>query len=150
MPAWACLQRQRGGRYLGSRGLGGGAVTLKPTCWIPRASPSPLAETVDGEALWCPSLRPFSCSLMPGLGSLLPGQRPYPCSSGLLHVFPDDAPPDCVPSCIQNRAQGTDVPILWLCLENRVDDFLSSTLSGEMRNPCLLQPQAPACPPFLG
>ena len=65
-------------------------------------------------------------------------------------VFPDDAPPDCVPSCIQNRAQGTDVPILWLCLENRVDDFLSSTLSGEMRNPCLLQPQAPACPPFLG
>ena len=76
--------RGKGGA-LGPGVWGGEAVAPKPTCWIPRASPSPLAETVDGETLWCPSLRPFSCS-MPGLGSLPPGQRPYPCSSGLFHA----------------------------------------------------------------
>ena len=60
---------RREGGALDPEVWGGGAVALKPTCWIPRASPSPLAETV--EALWYPSLRPFSCSL-PGLGSLFP------------------------------------------------------------------------------
>ena len=127
-------------------------MALNPTCWIPRASPSPLAETVDGEALWCPSLRPFSCSLLPGLGSLPPRTAalslllwPPPC-----RVFPDDAPPDCVLRYIQNRSRGTDVPILWLFLENRGNDFLNPTLSGEQRNPSLLRPQAPACPPCWG
>ena len=140
------------GGALGSGVCRGGAVALKPTYWIPRASPGPLAETVDGEALWCPSLRPFSCSLLPGLGSLPPRTAalcwllwPPPC-----RVFPDDAPPDCVLRYIQNRARGTDVPILWLFLENRGNDFLNPTLSGEKRNPSLLQPQAPACPPLWG
>ena len=139
------------GGALGPEVCGGGAVALKPTCWIPRASPSPLAETVNGEALWCPILRPFSCSL-PGLGSLFPGTAalplllwPPPC-----RVFPNDAPPDCVLSYIQNRARGTDIPILWLFLENHGNDFLNPTLSGEQRNPSLLQPQAPASPPLLG
>ena len=105
MPAWACLQRQRGGRCLGSRGLGRGSYGPEAHVLVPRASPSPLAETVDGEALWCPSLRPFSCSL-PGLGSLFswdsgPTLAP-PASS--MQGFPADAPPDCGLSHIQNRA----------------------------------------------
>ena len=151
MPAWACLQRQRGGRCLGSRGLGRGSCGPELTCWTPRASPSPLAETVNGEALWCPSLRPFSCSL-PGLGSLFPGTAALPLLlwPPLRRVFPNDAPPDCVLSYIQNRARGTYIPILWLFLENHGNDFLNRTLSGEQRNPSLLQPQAPASPPLLG
>ena len=140
------------GGALGPGVWGGGAVALKPTCWIPRACPSPLAETVDGEALWRPSLRSFSCSLLPGLGSLPPRTVTLPL---LLwppprRGFPDDAPPDCVLSYLQNRARGTDVPILWLFLENRGNDFLNLTLSEEKRNLSLLQPQAPVCPPLLG
>lgn len=58
MPAWACLQRQREGGGFESRGLGRGRYGPEAHVLVPRASPSPLAET-DGEALWCPSLRPF-------------------------------------------------------------------------------------------
>ena len=126
----------------------------KPTCCMTRASPSPLAQTVDGKHppfARYPSLRPFPCFL-PCLGSLSPGaaargfllSRPEPLPH---RVTPDDAPPDCVLSRIQNKARGTAVPILWLFVENHEDDFLSPALSGEKRDPSLLQPQAPGCPP---
>ena len=129
----------------------------KPTCCMTRASPSPLAQTVDGKHppfARYPSLRPFPCFL-PGLGSLSPGaaargfllSRPEPLPH---RVTPDDAPPDCVLSRIQNKARGTAVPILWLFVENHEDDFLSPALSGEKRDPYLLWPQAPGCPPWLG
>ena len=126
----------------------------KPTCCMTRASPSPLAQTVDGKHppfARYPSLRPFPCFL-PCLGSLSPGaaargfllSRPEPLPH---RVTPDDAPPDCVLSRIQNKARGTAVPILWLFVENHEDDFLSPALSGEKRDPSLLQPQAPGCSP---
>ena len=102
--------RGKGGT-LGPGVWGGGAVAPKPTCYD-QDSPSPLAHTVDGEEPWCPSLRPYPCSL-PGLGSLSPRQWPEaPAGS----VTPADAPTpqDCGLRHIQNRARGTDVPILWL------------------------------------
>ena len=75
------------------------------------------------------------------------GQWP---ESPLHRMTPADAPPDCVLSRIQNRAQGTAVPILWLFMENHGDDFLSPALSGEKRDPFLLWPQAPGCLAWLG
>ena len=136
---------------------GGGAVAPKPICCMTRASPSPLAQTVDGEHppfARCPSLRPFPCFL-PGMGSLSPGAA----ARGSLLSWPEpplhrvtlaDAAPDCVLSRIQNTARGTAVPILWLFVENHEDDFLSPALSGEKSDPSLLRPQAPGCPPWLG
>ena len=63
------------GGALGPGIWGRESVAPKPTFWVTRAFPSPLAHTVDGEDPpfdWCPSLRPFPFSL-PGLGSLSPG-----------------------------------------------------------------------------
>ena len=102
-PAQACLQRQREGRCLGSRGWGGGAVASKPIC-CDQDFPSPFAHTDDGED------PRFPCSL-PGRAPCLLGQLlEAPSSVGLPEPPPGrvtlaNAPThqDCGLSHIQNR-----------------------------------------------
>lgn len=168
MPTQACLQRQGKGGAWGPGLWGGGAVAPKPTCWVARPSPSPLAPQLM-EKPWLQASGPSLAPAWPGLpvsqgrGQRLPLQQAARAApptvqqiraSSMQQWLQLPPAPDCGPSRVQDRAQGTDVLILWLWtsfLEKIIEPvFLNPPLSGEKRRSSLLWSWAPGCLPCLG
>ena len=100
----------------------------KPTCWVARPSPSPLAPQLM-EKPWVQASGPSLAPAWPGLpvsqgnGQRLPHQqaaRAAPPTAQQVRASSRQQwlqlppAPECGLSRVQDRAQGTDAPILWL------------------------------------
>lgn len=117
------------GRGLGAGGLGRRARGPRSTCWNATASPAlshsqwrrpPMPQPPALSSLACLARAPCLLGWRPAAALLSRPARPAPPAgqrartSSTQGCLPLTPAPDCGLSLIQNRAQDTDVPILWL------------------------------------
>ena len=116
MPTQACLQRQGKGGAWGPGLWGGGAVAPKPTCWVARPSPSPLAPQLM-EKPWLQASGPSLAPAWPGL----------PVSQGRGQRFPHQQAARAAPPTVQrvrasSRQQWLQLPPAPDCGLSHVQD----------------------------